>query len=124
MIQLSNKLQLQTFKGKNMQNGTKEFLDKVNSKINNNTVPEFGTFAPISADIVLDDDSCLVFQVKPVKEDDVKKRMDINFLNADSKKMASSTKIYPNKAELIEFIKSVNEEALKSIIKDFKHNTK
>lgn len=108
------------FKKENMtMEDCREFLIKLKKDVNNDTVPEFGNFAPIVSNMRLKDDSGLAFKIGPVERHPERKELVTSFLNAKTGGIISRTRIFADKQKLLEYIDTIDEDTLKKNIDDF-----
>ncbi len=124
MLQSSERSIFPVFGGKNMQKDEYSgYLSKIKSKINDKTVPEFGNFERITANVTLNNNDCLVFQVKPLKQNPEQKNLEINFANAKTGKIVTKPRVFKNKTEFLKYIDSIDEKGLKNIVDALKSDT-
>jgi len=124
MLQLSKKPLVTAFKGERMKKDNYDkCLDEIKGTINEDSVPEFGTFAPITVNMILENDNCLVFQVRSSKSDTSQKELTTSFANAKTAQIVSKTRLYSDKESLLKHINSIDKNDLQNTIEGFEADT-
>lgn len=113
MVQLSLK---QDFRGRKMNNG-EDLKAKIKDKINENTIPKYGRFAPVSAELRLKEGDALALCVKPSETSREEKELAVSYMNSSTKTFASKVQFFKNRTKLLEYLKDMDIEAVSDELK-------
>ncbi len=109
-------VRFEKYTDKMMMEDCNKFLELLRKNVNNDTVPEFGNFAPIASNMKLQDNSGLVFQIRPVEKHPERKELTTSFINSKTGGIVSRSRLFGDKQKLLEYINSIDEDALKKIV--------
>lgn len=108
------------FRGADMKN----FLNTIKNKLENETVPEFGNFPPITSMAELNDKSRITFTLQALEGSTEGKKATFAFANYTTGKIAAKIKKFSSKSEFESYIASIKEGDLEDMLLEFKQKTK
>lgn len=113
MVQWSSR---PAFKGQNME---RDYRKEIKEKININTIPEVGDFAPVSAELKLENNERVAFCVTPSEENRKAKSLAISHIGP---KMPASSRFkeFPDKAKLLLYIDRLENFEIENMISELR----